>query len=80
MFRCFELAHDLSLTAKRLLRRISRSWSITQWMPRSFIALLSWICCDEKLPFLRKTSFTQKNNMPIAIINVVNSRVFTINA
>jgi len=69
----------LSLTANLLFRLISRSWSITQWMPLSRIALLSWICCELKLPFLRKISFMHKNAMPIAIINVVNSSILIIN-
>jgi hypothetical protein len=70
---------DFSSTANLLLVRISRSWSMTQWMPRSFMALLSWICCDEKEPFLRKSTFTSKKAMPIAIINALDSSIFVIN-
>jgi len=40
-------------------------------MSRSRIAFESWICCEEKRPSLRKSSFTHKKAIEIAIINVL---------
>ncbi len=45
---------------------ISRSWSMTQWMPRSRIASLSWICCEENVPFFRPSTFTNSRAIPTA--------------
>lgn len=39
---------------------------MAQWMPLSRIASLSWICCDEKRPFLRNSTFTSSSTMPMA--------------
>lgn len=56
----------------------SLSCSISQCIPRSRIALLSCICCEENSPLRRKTNFIHKKNMHIAIINVEKSNSFTI--
>lgn len=42
------------------------------------MAFESWICCDEKRPFLRKTSLMHKNAIEIAIINVLIAIISTI--
>jgi hypothetical protein len=47
-------------------------------MPRWRMASESWICCEEKLPFLLKITFMHKNAMAIAIINVAMTIFSTI--
>ena len=39
------------------------------------MASLSWMCIDEKLPFLFSSTFTLNKAMAIAIINTVKSNV-----
>lgn len=63
---------------RRLRCWASRSWSSTQCMPRSRMALLSCMCCDSKRPFLRKMTFTDNSATDIAIINTLNSNVSVI--
>lgn len=61
-----------------LALRISQSWSTTQCMPRSCIALLSWIWYDLKRPFFSKMTLADNNATAIAIINMVKSNVSVI--
>ena len=53
----------------------SRSWSTTQWKPRSFMASLSWMWNEEKRPFFCKIILMQSNAKLIAIINTLKRRV-----
>lgn len=63
---------------KRPFARISLSSSMTQCMPRSLIALESWMCMEENLPFLQSKTFTESSATDIAIINTVRSSVSVI--
>ena len=58
-----------------MLCLISRSISITQLMPRSFMASESWMCCDLNSPCFTNSTLTSKRTIAIAIINTDMSRV-----
>lgn len=68
---------DFSETAFFRLR-CSRSWSMTQWIPLSRMALLSWIWKDENFPLRFKINLTASNIAAIAIIITLKARVLTI--
>lgn len=67
-----------SFTLRLFSVRLSKSCTITQWIPLFFSNLLSWICCEENVPFFTSTILTHNSNKLIAIINAVMDNICTI--